>query len=162
MTPAGSESRLRLGRFALLASGIAGTALDVVPAAPGERPWTDGSTIFADAGASAACQVAAVAVQASLIAAGSLEPRIARRLAGRPGLARRYLAIEGHRALAAGENLLPRPVRSLIDRDVATRAGSPAASLAAALGPAMTTSPPPIWSAGSCCAAGRPSGPTAR
>jgi len=145
MTAIGSGSRRRLGRFALLASGIAGTALDVVPAAPGERPWTDGSTIFADAGASAAGQVAAVAVQASLIAAGSLEPGIAGRLTGRPGLARRYLAIEGHRALAAGENLLPRPVRLLIDRDVAMRAGSPAASLAAALGRAPLPDLPPSF-----------------
>jgi nitric oxide reductase NorD protein len=145
MTAVGSESGRRLGRFALLASGIAGTALDVAPAASGELPWTDGSTVFADAGASAAYQAAAVAVQASLIAAGSLEPGIARRLTGRPRLARRYLAIEGHRALAAGENLLPRPVRSLIDRDVSTRTGSPAASLAAALGRAPVPDAPPCF-----------------
>ena len=142
---AGPESAWRLRRFRLLASAIAGRALDVAPALPGEAPWTDGSTLFMDASpdASAADQVAALAVQASLIAAGSLAAEIARRLRGRPALARRYLAIEGHRALASSEDLLPRPARSLIDRDAAARAGSPAASLALALGREAIAGPPP-------------------
>lgn len=110
--PASPDPACRLDRFRLLASGIAGRSLEVVPAAPGERPWTDGTAIFLDNGASALGQVAALAVQASLLAAGSLEPGAARRLAGRPTLTRRYLAVEGHRALAANEDLLPRPVRS--------------------------------------------------
>ena len=142
---AGPESASRLSRFQLLASAIAGRALDVAAALPGEASWTDGSTLFmaASPDASAADQVAALAVQASLIAAGSLEADIARRLRGRPALARRYLAIEGHRALASGEDLLPRPARSLIDRDAAARAGSPAASLALALGREAIPGPPP-------------------
>jgi hypothetical protein len=141
------EASKKLGRFRLLASGIAGRSLDVLPAAPGERPWTDGTTVFLDDGADALGQVAALAVQASLIAAGSLEPGVARRLAGRPTLARRYLAVEGHRALAANEGLLPRPVRSLIDRDAAARADSPAASLALALGREAVADPPPSFGA---------------
>ena len=117
MTPASSpDAARRPTRFALLVSGIAGRTVDVAAVAPGERPWTDGTTVFVDAGASAADQIAALAVQASLIAAGSLEPRIVRRLSGRPALARRYLAVEGHRALAANSYLLPPRVRSLIDR----------------------------------------------
>ena len=46
---AGPESARRLSRFRLLASAIAGRALDVAPALPGEAPWTDGSTLFMDA-----------------------------------------------------------------------------------------------------------------
>lgn len=52
-------------------------------------------------------QVVLLGVQASLLAAGSLEPDILRSLVRRPGLARRYLAVEGHRALAANDALLP-------------------------------------------------------
>ena len=55
-----------------------------------------------------------------------------RKLLRRPALAKRYLAVEGQRALAANEDLLPLPVRSLIDLDLATRTDSPAASLAVA------------------------------
>ena len=40
-------------------------------------------------------------MQASLIAAGSLDPDVVRPLVRHPRLARRYLAIEGHRALVA-------------------------------------------------------------
>jgi nitric oxide reductase NorD protein len=141
------EASGKLGRFRLLASGIAGRSLDVMPAAPGERPWTDGITVFLDDGASAPGRVAALAVQASLIAAGSLEPGVARRLVGRPTLTRRYLAVEGHRALAANEDLLPRPVRSLIDRHVAARADSPAASLALASGREAVADPPSSFGA---------------
>jgi hypothetical protein len=129
----------------LLASGIAGRALDVSPAMSGEAPWTDGSTLFLDASASADDQVAALAVQASLIAAGSLEPAIARHLSGRPAVTRRYLAVEGHRALASSENLLPPSARSLIDRDAAARADSPGASLALALGRGAIAGPPPSF-----------------
>ena len=133
----------RPGRLGLLASGIAGRVLDVAPAGPGESAWTDGRVVFLDPGARPADQVAAVAVQASLIAAGSFDPAIARRLLGRPALARRYLAIEGHRALAASEDHLPGRARVLIDRDTASRAGTPAASLALALGRAEVAAPPP-------------------
>src|SRR5215469_393924 len=145
--PAGPDPARRLDRFRLLASGIAGRSLGVMPAAPGERPWTDGMTVFLDDGASAPGQVAALAVQASLIAAGSLQPGVARRLAGRPTLTRRYLAVEGHRALAANEDLLPRPARSLIDRRAAARADSPAASLALALGREAVADPPASFGA---------------
>jgi len=137
----------RLDRFGLLASAIARHAVDVAAAAPGESPWTDGMTVFADAGASAADQVAALAVQASLIASGSLRPGVVRRLSGRPTLARRYLAVEGHRALAANAYLLPPRVRSLIDHDVAARSGSPLASLAIALGREPIPGPPDAFGA---------------
>jgi len=111
-----AESTAALGRLNLLGSAISGRAVQVAPSGPGESAWTDGTVIFVRPDASRRDQLEALAVQASLIAAGSLEPGVARRLVGRRRLARRYLAVEGHRALAANEDLLPRPVRSLIDR----------------------------------------------
>ena len=102
-----------LERLGLLASAISGRALQVAPGEPGEPAWTDGRVVFVDADTSTREQLEAVAVQASLLAAGSLEPDVVRRLTRRPALARRYLAVEGHRALAAIEDLLPPSVRSL-------------------------------------------------
>src|SRR5262245_5650341 len=97
ITPPSDE----LGRFKLIASAIADRLVEVAPVEPGGRPWTDGVTVFADALASPRDQLRCVAVQAALLAAGSLDSEIMRRLARRPMLARRYLAVEGHRALAA-------------------------------------------------------------
>lgn len=137
-----ADNTARLGRPSLLASVICGRMVLVAPAEPGESVWTDGTVIFVGAEATPRERLEALAVQASLIAAGSLEPGIVRRLAARPGLARRYLAIEGHRALAAIEDVLPPPVLSLIDRQAAARAGTPAASLAVALGRQPVADPP--------------------
>jgi hypothetical protein len=98
--------------------------------------------VFVDAGASPREQLEALAVQASLLAAGSLDPGVVRRLARRSALARRYLAVEGHRALAEVGDLLPRRLRSLFDPDVAARVDSPAASLASALSREAIADPP--------------------
>lgn len=116
-------------RLALLASALAGRTLAVTSGAPGEPAWTDGITVFIDAEASAARQIESVTVQASLVAGGSLAPRMMRQLLRRPALARRYLTIEGQRALSANDDLLPYPVRRLIDLDIASRVNSPADSL---------------------------------
>jgi nitric oxide reductase NorD protein len=116
--------------------------LQVGAAMPGEAAWTDGKTVLIDAETSAGDQIAELAVQASLLAAGSLQPDILRRLVRRPALARRYLAVEGHRALAANEDLLPPLVRALINRDAALRSDSPASSLAAALSREAIADPP--------------------
>lgn len=129
-------------RLGLLASALAGRALEVASGEPGELAWTDGRTVFVDPDASRRDQLRALAVQASLLAAGSLEPAVVRRLAWRRALARRYLSVEGHRALAANERLLPRPLRSLVDRAVAARVDSPAASLAVALSREAIARPP--------------------
>jgi nitric oxide reductase NorD protein len=120
------------GRLGLLASSIASRSLQVAPGEPGGPAWTDGRVVFVDAEESPRKQVEALTVQASLLAAGSLAPDVVGRLSWRPGLAKRYLAVEGHRALAAIEDLLPRTLRSLVDRDLAARSDSPAASLATA------------------------------
>ncbi len=116
-------------RLALLASALAGRTVAVASGAPGEPAWTDGITVFIDAEAGAAQQIESVTVQASLMASGSLAPDVMRQLLRRPALARRYLAVEGQRALSANDDLLPYPVRRLIDLDVASRANSPADSL---------------------------------
>jgi hypothetical protein len=131
-----------LGRLGLLASAISGRTLQVAPCGRGEPAWTDGRTVFVDAGISTREQVGAIAVQASLLAAGSLDPDVVRKLTRRPALAKRYLAIEGHRALAAVEGVLPRSVQPLIDSEVAARADSPAASLTAALSRKTIANPP--------------------
>jgi nitric oxide reductase NorD protein len=117
VAPVGEHDSDRdVDRLRLLASAIAGSPLEVADAGPGERAWTDGTTVFVDAHAAPADQVGMVAVQASLLAAGSLAPEVVRRLQRRPALARRYLAVEGPRALAANEDLLPGAVRTLVDR----------------------------------------------
>jgi hypothetical protein len=78
-----------------------------------------------------------------MIAAGSLDPDVVRALVRHPRLARRYLAIEGHRALVANNDLLPRILASVGDRDIASRSDSPAASLRIADGRAAIDDPAP-------------------
>jgi len=132
-------------RFGLLASAMAGRPVDVAAGAPGEPSWTDGDTMFVDPASCAGDQRRALAVQSSLLAAGSLEPDIVRRIGRRTAVAARYLAVEGHRALAQIEELLPPALRTLIDTEVAARADSPAASLALALSREPIAAPPAIF-----------------
>ena len=122
-----------LERLAMLASAISGRTMQVLPVDAGAPPWTDGETVFLDANDAACRRLEALAVQASLLAAGSFVPDVLRRLSRRPALARRYLAVEGHRALLANDDLLPAAARSLIDHAAAGRSTSPAESLALAL-----------------------------
>jgi hypothetical protein len=133
-------------RLRLLASAIAGRTLEVVVAGAGERTWTDGTTVFVEPRARPAEQVRMVAVQASLLGAGSLEPRIVRQLGRRSALARRYLAVEGHRALVANE-FLPPAVRSLVDRKVASGVGGPEESLGIARSRRAIDDPPASFGA---------------
>ncbi len=104
----------------------------MAPAGVGERAWTDGVTIFIDSDADPSHQVATLAVQSSLIGADSLNSAVLAALTRRPALARRYLAVEGQRALSRHEDLLPTSVRPLIDRTLALRTASPVESLAIA------------------------------
>jgi hypothetical protein len=98
--------------------------------------------VFVDAKLGTRDQVEAMAVQASLLAGGILDPAVVRRLTRRPARARRYLALEGHRALAAVEGVLPPSVRLLIDHDVAAPPEAPAAPLLAALSRGPHADPP--------------------
>ncbi|MFG1929557.1 nitric oxide reductase activation protein NorD [Mycobacterium sp. NPDC048908] len=128
-------------RLSLLASALAGRTVAVAPAAPGEPAWTDGVTVYLDAAADARAQLESLTVQASLLASGGLQPDVARELVRRRALARRYLAVEGQRALSANEDLLPYPVRSMIDLNLAMRTDSPAESLELARGKLIADPP---------------------
>lgn len=136
----GTSGVQALGMFA---SALAGRPMAVAGLKPGELPWTDGQTIFVDVGAPARARLTAVAVQASMIAAGSLDPDAMRPLVRRPRVARRYLAVEGHRALVAGGELLPGVLASVGDRGIAGRSDSPATSLTIARGRAAIDDPEP-------------------
>ena len=87
-------------------------------------------------------QIMAVAVQASLLACRSFPPEILAHLGRRRAVSRRYLMVEGHRALFAMEAILPRSVRSVIDRSLATRSTSSAASLSIAMSGEPINDPP--------------------
>jgi nitric oxide reductase NorD protein len=136
-----------VGRLSVFASALSGRTLQVASAGTGEPAWTDGATVFINAEASTRDQLAALTVQSSLLAGGSLECDVLRRLSRHPGRATRYLAIEGHRALSANGDLLPQSMRSLIDDGVAARSDSPAESLAVALSREPIADPPPVFGA---------------
>ncbi len=126
----------------MLASALAGRAVAVAPVGDGEPPWTDGQTVFVDPAAGVRNNLEAVAVQASLIAAGSLAPDLVGAVVRRPRLAIRYLAIEGHRALVANDAVLPGVLGALADRSAAARSDSAATSLAIASGREALADPP--------------------
>jgi nitric oxide reductase NorD protein len=136
---------VELARLELLGSAIAGSPLSVVPAEPGQRSWTDGSVVFVEGALRPADQRRVVAVQAALVAAGSLAPEILGRLDRRAVVTRRYLAVEGHRALQVHGSLVPPAVRSLIDPAVARRSSSPTESLAIARGREPVEDPPALF-----------------
>jgi nitric oxide reductase NorD protein len=132
----------RLVGLGMLASALAGRPVAVAPLDPGEPPWTDGETIFVDPTAGGRANLDSVAVQASLIAAGSLAPDVIGSMARNPRLARRYLSIEGHRALVANDDLLPGILCSLAERATAERSDSAAVSLSIASGKEALDDPP--------------------
>ncbi|WP_445163926.1 nitric oxide reductase activation protein NorD [Mycobacterium sp. Dal123C01] len=134
-----TERSQALGMFA---SALAGRPVAVAELQPGEPAWTDGQTIYVDA-ARAHAQLEAIAVQASMIAAGSLAPDVVGPLVRHPRLAKRYLAVEAHRALVANAHVLPTVLASLGNRDIAGRSDSPAASLAIAAGRTALDDPAP-------------------
>lgn len=134
----------RLERLRLLGSAIAGSEVQVAATVAGEPAWTDGTTVYIDATDGPASQVQALALQASLLAAGSLEPSVLRQIR-RHRNAARYLAVEGHRALALNEPYLPSSVRAVIDREVAGSVENVDASLAVALGRQAVADPPPTF-----------------
>ncbi|WP_319433012.1 nitric oxide reductase activation protein NorD [Mycobacterium sp. RTGN5] len=118
----------------MVASAVAGHVVVVVPAEPGSPPWTDGQSIFVDPTAAQRATIEAIAVQASLIAAGSLDADIVKTLTRNRKAAARYLAIEGHRAVVANADILPGTLASLADAGVACRSHSAAESLVIATG----------------------------
>jgi nitric oxide reductase NorD protein len=133
----------RLARFSMMASALAGRAVTVAPLGLGEPPWTDGQTVYVNPAAGARTSLEVIAVQASLIAAGSLDADVIRALIRRSRVAQRYLAIEGHRALVANAELLPGVLASLAHSELAGRSSSAARSLDIARGKDPIADPPP-------------------
>ena len=141
MTASGDVTRYRL-----LASALAGRLVDVA-AVEEERgaAWTDGATIFVDPDADPRDVVCAIVVQASLLACGSLAPDVVSALGRRASVLRRYLALEGHRAVAAQDGLLPAAARRLVDPELTARTDSPSASRKLALGDVAIAAPPAVF-----------------
>ncbi|HVU62226.1 MAG TPA: VWA domain-containing protein [Mycobacteriales bacterium] len=135
------ESPRRLG---LLASAVAGRWVEVAPAEQGEPSWTDGLTIFVDSALEAREALQAAAVQAVLLAAGSLETDIVEQLQRGRDVCGRYLAIEGQRALTAHTELLPAATMALVSR-AESRSNSPAESLDLARGSLPIEAPPIVF-----------------
>ena len=94
-------------RLRFIASYVASRALDVSQAPAGEAAYTNGRAVFVSAGAGLATQRREMLVQAALLGAGSLNPRLVKALRARPTVARRYLALEGDRVLAELADRLP-------------------------------------------------------
>ncbi len=112
MTDAAPESP---DRFRFLATYIAGRAVDVTEAPEGQPAHTNGQFIFVSAGGSVEQQRREMLVQAALLGAGSLDSRLVKGLRARATMARRYLALEGHRVLAELAKALPIDVALLPD-----------------------------------------------
>jgi len=66
------EAGKRFQALGMFASALAGKAVAVMEGADADGPWTDGEAIYINPSASAQFTLRAIAVQASLIAAGSL------------------------------------------------------------------------------------------
>ncbi|UMB72530.1 nitric oxide reductase activation protein NorD [Mycobacterium paraterrae] len=126
----------------MLASALAGRPLAVTAGVAGGPSWTDGQTVYVDPSAQPRATLEAVAVHASMLAAGSLAPDIVDRLIRHPKLCRRYFAVEAHRALVANDDLLPARLTALADRELAALSCSAADSLTIASGKTVAVEPP--------------------
>jgi len=104
VTASGSDAT---DRFRFLASFIAGRALEIGEASAGDASYTNGRVIFVTADTSAEQRRREVMVQSSLLGAGSLDHRLVKALRTRPSVARRYLALEGRRALTGLAERIP-------------------------------------------------------
>ncbi len=93
-------------RFGPLATAIAGRRLGVQLVERLALPFTDGASVFVPASLPPDGRRTAVALQAGLVAAGSLAVPLLRRLRRRRDVAR-YLALEGHRVCRRLEETLP-------------------------------------------------------
>ena len=93
-----SEIPARLG---MLASALSSRDLSVESTETDVPAWTNGNVVYVNGTANVQTQLKELCVQSALLAAGSLDSEIVRRLARRPNLAKRYLSVEGQRAMAA-------------------------------------------------------------
>lgn len=127
-------------RFRLLATFLAGRSVDVAEAAAGQVAHTDGRVVFVSAGGSDAEQRREVVLQSALLGADSLDPGLVRALRARPPLARRYLALEGHRVLAQLSHRIP--LAAALCPEGAPRAATAHESLELAKSRAKVPDPP--------------------
>jgi nitric oxide reductase NorD protein len=133
-----------LERFGLLASALAGRSVDVEAGTAGEATWTDGQRILIDPALDRTELLRGLTLQACLLASDSLRPDVLADLARRPRLRRRYLRVEGARALASQYDLLPPSVRAVTDRQFAVQTDSPRHSLTIAAS-RVSIEDPPGW-----------------
>jgi nitric oxide reductase NorD protein len=132
-----------VSRFELLASAIAGRIVTIETTDHKGEVWTDGAAIFVNPHAPKTTPLQCVVVQAALLGAGSFdEEEVLGRLARTTKLCRRYLAVEGHRALAELEPMLPPSARRLCDPTIAALSTSPLHSLDIASGSQVLADPP--------------------
>lgn len=94
-------------RFRFLATFAAGRPLGIAEADAGEAAHTTGEIVFVSRGRSISEQRREVLLQCALIAAGSLDRHLVKALRARPSTARRYLSLEGRRALIELSARLP-------------------------------------------------------
>ena len=127
-------------RFRLLATYIAGRSVDVAEASAGEAAHTDSKVIFVSAGRPLAEQRREMLIQSALLGAGSLDRRLVKALRARPSVARRYLALEGHRVLAELAGQIP--LAAALRPDGAPRTATADESLEMAKSPAEIADPP--------------------
>lgn len=127
-------------RFRFLATFAAGRPVDVANAPAGVPAHTDGAVVFVSAGRSTDEQRREVLVQSALLAAGSLERHLLKSLRARPSTARRYLSLEGRRALAELASRLPAAAALPVDGEKVT--ASPEESLEIARGRGQVADPP--------------------
>ena len=102
-----TQSQRRLIDLELLASAVAARPLQVFQSAKQEPSYCDGTCVYTDPTLDANQLPEVVLVHAALVAGGSLEPARFRALRGRPGAARRYLALELPRVLKEQDEWLP-------------------------------------------------------
>ncbi|HEX9684100.1 MAG TPA: VWA domain-containing protein [Acidimicrobiales bacterium] len=113
-----SERRDPLDHWSLLASAVAGRAVDVV-LTDRPRAYADGEAIHLprrgfDDGIEEEDVMTTVVVQAMLLGAGSLEPAVVGHLTARRSLARRYLTLEAERAIRVRASFVPRRVAAVV------------------------------------------------
>ncbi|WP_024800145.1 nitric oxide reductase activation protein NorD [Nocardia sp. BMG51109] len=131
-----------LDRFRLLAGVLVGRSVEVAQAPAGTAAHTDGRVIFVRAGRSDAEQRRELLVQAALLGAGSLDPRVVKALRGRPSLARHYLALEGRRVLTELADRVPLAAELSFDTGVDTATADESLAMARRRRPVID---PPEW-----------------
>ena len=123
--------------YAMLASAVAGSRLNIARIDDAAGPvYSDGRTIFLPRSAWQHNGHLQVLVQAALIRAGSLDPKIMRQLAGRPRVARRFLYLEACRATRMLSDRLP---RCLLEEPTVARVSATSNSAAQSLEIAQST-----------------------